>query len=87
MGWYGKNFVRFHPCLGRVYLLRKTLEDTKRQPSATKPRWLPCGAGRPHLQAVRPVGGTNQPPLHTSVLHHLLDCIYAILLSRFDPRV
>ena len=29
----------------------KTLEDSKRQTTEAEGRWLPCGAGWPHLQA------------------------------------
>jgi hypothetical protein len=47
---------------------------------------LTCGASWPHLQIGQSLIPTWQSLLHTSVLHHLNDCIYAILLSRFDLR-
>ena len=45
------------------------------------------GAGQPHLQAGQPMGSTWQPLVAMSVLHRLKNCIYVVLLSRFDPRV
>ena len=41
----------------------KILEDSRRLSTKAYPEGLPCGAGWPHLQANRPVGPTNQPPL------------------------
>ena len=40
----------------------------------------------PHA-AAQPLGSTSQPLVAKSVPHRLLDCIYAILSSRFDLRV
>jgi hypothetical protein len=65
----------------------KILEDSRRLSTEADPKDLPCGVGRPHLQAGWPVGSTSQPPLRKSVLHNLIDCINAVLSSRFDPRV
>ena len=65
----------------------KTLEDFRRQTTEAKGRCLPCGAGQPHLQVARPPRPTCQPFLQMSVFHRLLDCIYAVLSSRYDPRV
>ena len=58
----------------------KTLEDSRRQTTEAEGRWLPCGAARPP----RP---TSQPLLRMSVLHRLLDFIYVVFSSRFNPRV
>ena len=41
----------------------KILEDSRRHSTEVDPEGLPCGAGRPHLQADRPVGPISQPPL------------------------
>ena len=65
----------------------KILEDSRRLSTEVDPEGLPCGVDRPHPYAARPVGSTDQPPLRKSVPHCLLYCIYAILSSRFDPRV
>ena len=65
----------------------KTLEDSRRQTTKVEGRWLPCGAGRLHLQAAWPPRPTYQPLLRMSILHHLLDCIYIVLSSQFDLRV
>ena len=65
----------------------KTLKDSRRETTEAEGGWLPCGAGRPHLQATRPPGPTCQPLLATSVIHRLKDYIYIVLLSWFDPRV
>ena len=37
-------------------------------------------------EAGQPLGPTYQPSIAMLVLHRLLDCIYAIYSSRFDPR-
>ena len=58
----------------------KTLEDSRRLSTEDDRERLTWGASRP-------MGPTSQPLLHTSVFHRLLDCIYVILSSRFDPRV
>ena len=65
----------------------KTLEHSGRQPTKADLKGLTCGAGRPHLQAGRPMGPTCHPPLRMSVLHRILDYIYAIYSSQFDLRV
>ena len=65
----------------------KTLEDSKRLSTKAGLVPLPCGADRLHLQAGWSVGPTCWPLLATSVLHHLKDHIYAVLLGQFDPRV
>jgi hypothetical protein len=57
---------------------RKTLEQSRRQHTATRNETLQGRAGRPHLQADRPMGPPCQPLLATSVLHRLKDQIYAI---------
>jgi hypothetical protein len=43
--------------------------------------------GRGRGAAGQPKRLTGQPLLVMSVLYRLKDCIYAVLLSRFDPRV
>jgi hypothetical protein len=65
----------------------KTLEDSRRLSTEDDYERLKYGAGRPHLQASRPMGSISQSLLRTSVSHRLLDYIYAVLSSRFDPRV
>ena len=80
-------FVKANHVYPRWYRLAKTLEHSRRQPTKADLKGMTCGAGRPHLQAGRPMGSTYQPPLQMSVLHRLLDCIYVVLLSRFDSRV
>jgi hypothetical protein len=59
--------------------LRNTPEDSRRQTMEADPKRMTCGAGQPS-------GPTWQPLFVTSVLHRLKDCIYAVVLSRFDPR-
>ena len=59
----------------------KTLEDSRRKAIKAEGRRLPCGASQPHLQDARPPRPTCQPLLQMSVLHRLLDCIYAVLSS------
>ena len=61
-------------------MVKTTQEDSRRQTTEAEGRWLLCGAARPP-------GPTYQPLLRMSVLHRLLDWIYAVLLSRFDPTV
>jgi hypothetical protein len=39
---------------------------------------LPCGAGRPHLQAARPPNPPISLPSATSVFHRLLGCISVV---------
>ena len=65
---------------------RKILEDSRRLSTKADLEGLPCGAGRPHPQAAWPLGPPVSLYVTMSVLHRLLDCIYAILSSRFDPR-
>ena len=48
---------------------------------------LPGGASRSHMQAIQSVGPAVSLCVAMSVLHRLKDHIYAIHLSRFDPRV
>ena len=57
---------------------QKTREDTTPKRRARRPA-PPTGwpAPRAHLS----------DPVAMLVLHRLLDCIYAVLLSQFDPRV
>jgi hypothetical protein len=47
---------------------------------------LTCGVGRPHMEAVGPMGPPCQPPIVMLVLYCLLGCISAVLSSRLDPR-
>jgi hypothetical protein len=65
----------------------KTLEDSKSFSTEAEPKPLLGGAGRSHMQADRPVGPTISLRIAMSVLHRLKDHIYAVHLSRFDPRV
>jgi hypothetical protein len=64
-----------------------TWEDSRRQSTKAGHVSLICAAGRPYLQAGRPVGPTCWPLLAVPVLHRLKDQIYVVLLSWFDPRV
>jgi hypothetical protein len=66
--------------------LGKTLEHSRRQLTKTHAQRLTCGASRPHLQVGRPMRPTCHALLVTSVVHRLKDQIYAVALSRFDPR-
>ena len=79
--------VRFNHTYPQRNQHQKTLEDSRGLRAEVERQRLPGEAGRPHLHAARPPGPTCQPLLRMSVLHCLLNCIYAILLSRFDPRV
>ena len=62
-------------------------EDSRRQ--ITKAGLVPLigGASQPHCQASLPMGPPCLSLLATSVLHRPRVGIYAVLLSRFDPRV
>jgi hypothetical protein len=77
--------------VNHVYLQRnqcgKTLEHSGRQPTKEDLEGLTCGAGWPYLQASWPMGPTCHGLLRMMVLHRLQDCIYTVLLSRFDPTV
>jgi hypothetical protein len=57
-----------------------TLKDSRRLSTEDDRERVKCGASRP-------MGSTSQSLLRTSVSHRLLDCIYAVLSSWFDPRV
>jgi hypothetical protein len=70
----------------RQYLLGKTLENTRRLSTEEYHKGLPSGASWPYLQAGQPMGSMAQCLLRMSILHRLLDCIYTVLFSRFDPR-
>jgi hypothetical protein len=72
--------VRLHHVYPQRTLLGKDLEHITGQPTEGDPEGLPCGAGRP-------VGPSRQSPLLMSVLHCLLDCIYAIILKSVHPTV
>ena len=80
-------FVKVNHIYPQRNLCGKTLEHSRRQPTKADLEGLTCGADRPHLQGGRPMGPTCHAIFQMSVLHHLLDCIYAVLLSHFDPRV
>jgi hypothetical protein len=56
----------------------KTLEDTRRLSIEAGHEALPCGAGRPHLQAAWPPGPPVSLPAATSVSYHLLGYIFVI---------
>jgi len=56
----------------------KVLEDFRRLSTEENHKSLTYQAARPYLEAARPL---CQPLLATSVLHHLKDQIYAIVLS------
>ena len=57
----------------------KIREDSRRLSTEADPRGRPCGAGRPHLQAVRPLGPPVSLRVAMPVLHRLLGCIYIVL--------
>jgi hypothetical protein len=65
----------------------KTLEDSRRLSTEDDRERVKCGASRPHLQAGWPMRSTSQSLLCTSVSHRLLDCIYTVTSSQFDPKV
>ena len=65
---------------------QKVLEDSRGLHTEAKGEAPPGGTSRPHLLVGQPLGPTCQPPVVMSVLHRLLDCIYAIYSSQFDPR-
>jgi hypothetical protein len=58
-------------------LFGKVLEDFRRLSTKADPEGVTCGAGRPHLQAGRPVGPFVSLPISMVVPHRLLGCIYA----------
>jgi hypothetical protein len=80
-------YVRINRAYPRHKQHLKDLKDTRGHHTAVEDERPPGGTGRSHLQADQSVGATVSLRLVTSVLHRLLDCIYAVLLSRFDPRV
>jgi hypothetical protein len=65
----------------------KTLEDSRRLSTEVEPKPLRGRAGRSHMQVERSMGPAVSLRVAMSVLHSLKDHIYAIHLSRFDPRV
>ena len=77
--------------VNRAYLQwdghQKDLEDSRGLHTEGGHKRKTGGAVQPHLQADRPPGPPASPLLRMSVLYHLRVCIYAILLSQFDPRV
>ena len=72
--------------LNRAYPQRerpqKVPEDSRGHHTKAEGEVSPGGGG----QVGRSLGPTSQPPVVMSVLHRLLDYIYAIYSSRFDPR-
>ena len=52
----GDLIVRLHHIYPRRKLFGKHLEHIRRQPTEADLKRLTCGAGRPHLQAGRPMG-------------------------------
>ena len=55
----GDIFVKVNHVYSRWYLLGKSLEHFRRQPTEADLEGMTYGAGRPHLQAGRPVGPTS----------------------------
>jgi hypothetical protein len=82
----GDLFVKRNYGIPLQELCGKVLEDTRRLSTEAGHDPLTCGACRPHLETVRPVGPPCQPPIVMSILHRLLGCISLILSSRFDPK-
>jgi hypothetical protein len=83
----GDLFVKGNHVIPQRNRHEKTLKDTRRQPTKVDPKSMTCGAGQPHLQVGQPSDPTCQPLFRILVFHRLLDCIYTVLLSQFDPRV
>ena len=75
----GDLFVKVNHIYSRRYQLGKTLEHSRWQPTEANLEGMTCGAGWP-------TDPTCQPLLRTSVLHSLIDQIYAVVLSQFDSR-
>ena len=73
--------------VNHAYLSRKQLQKVPRS-HATEAgtEQLLSGIGQSYLQAGRSPGPTCQPPLQHRFLHRLLDCIYTVYSSQFDPR-
>jgi hypothetical protein len=59
-------------------LCGKVLEDSRRLSTKADPEEVTCGAGRPYLQADRPIGPSVTLPISMVVPHRLLGCIYAV---------
>ena len=68
--------------LNHAYPQQKQLPEGSRRLKRTPHQ----SRGWPYLYSSWPLGPTCQPPVAMLVLHHLLDCIYVIYSSRFDPR-
>jgi hypothetical protein len=83
-GGFNQKTVKVDPIvrLNHNYPRQKQLQKTQ-EGKPLKRRTSGC----PHLQVGRPVGPTYQPLIRMLVLHRLLDYIYAVLSSWFDPRV
>ena len=69
--------------LNRAYLQRK---QPQKVPEDSRGHHTEAEGETPPGGASLPLGPTYQPPVVMSVPHRLLDCIYAIYSSRFDPR-
>ena len=80
-------FIKANQVYSQRYLLGNTLEGTRSQPTEEDHEGMTCGAGRPNLQADRPIDPIVQSPLQMLVLYRLLDSIYVVLLCQFDLRV
>ena len=64
----------------------KVLEDSRRLSTEAVLDPLTCGAGQPHLEAVRHLWDPLIILFVMSVLHRHLGCISVIYSSWFDPR-
>ena len=71
--------VRFNRAYPQRNGYQKTLEDSRGLHAEAQRQSLTGGAGRPHLQAARPLGPPVSLRVVMSVLHWLLGCIYAVL--------
>ena len=71
-----------HVRINRAYppqnVHQKVLEDSRGHHTEAGAKGLPCGAGRPLLQATWALGPPVSLCLVMSVLHCLLGCIYAV---------
>ena len=65
----------------------KVPEDSRRLSTEAGLDPLTCGAGRPHLEAARPLWSPPVILFVMLILHRLLGCIPTIISSQLDPRV
>jgi hypothetical protein len=67
--------VRSNNAIPPRNLRGKVLEDSSRLSTEADTKGVTCGAGRPHLQVVQPVGPSISLSIAMAVLHRLLGCI------------